>query len=298
MRRTASTSTYIATRTAARRWPAPPGSPAGRGRTCGAGGLTRATATWMAARAMPSPATSVSMCPASDSRASELVTKAGTTSTTVTDAQHGQRRHHGPCSGRRVAGRRPVRMSVAVGVRPCSRHLSSQRGRGGRHGRDRSHRRTVAEFVKRLEGSATSGARRPVSGLGRAALVNHVVYEDVWTVPLMEGATIAEVGDRFEGDLLGDDPVARRGRRRRCHHRRRQRPGGRAHRAPLVRRHPGRGVRLPARRRPPDPRLGPGRRHRRRPPVDPELVGTLAAWFADEDALPSAGVGPAGGTGR
>src|SRR3954454_374528 len=38
-------------------------------------------------------------------------------------------------------------------------------------------------------------------------LVNHVVYEDVWTVPLMEGATIEEVGDKFEGDLLGDDPV-------------------------------------------------------------------------------------------
>jgi uncharacterized protein (TIGR03086 family) len=39
-------------------------------------------------------------------------------------------------------------------------------------------------------------------------LVNHIVYEDRWSVPLFEGATIAEVGDRFEGDLLGDDPVA------------------------------------------------------------------------------------------
>jgi uncharacterized protein (TIGR03086 family) len=38
-------------------------------------------------------------------------------------------------------------------------------------------------------------------------LVNHVTYENLWTVPLMEGATIAEVGDRFEGDQLGDDPV-------------------------------------------------------------------------------------------
>jgi uncharacterized protein (TIGR03086 family) len=27
-------------------------------------------------------------------------------------------------------------------------------------------------------------------------------------VPMMEGATIDDVGDRFEGDLLGDDPVA------------------------------------------------------------------------------------------
>jgi uncharacterized protein (TIGR03086 family) len=38
-------------------------------------------------------------------------------------------------------------------------------------------------------------------------LVNHVTYENVWTVPLMDGATIEEVGDRFEGDLLGEDPI-------------------------------------------------------------------------------------------
>jgi uncharacterized protein (TIGR03086 family) len=37
-------------------------------------------------------------------------------------------------------------------------------------------------------------------------LVNHVVYEQRWSVPLFAGATIAEVGDQFEGDLLGDDP--------------------------------------------------------------------------------------------
>jgi uncharacterized protein (TIGR03086 family) len=37
-------------------------------------------------------------------------------------------------------------------------------------------------------------------------LVNHVVNENRWTPPLLEGQTIAEVGDRFDGDLLGDDP--------------------------------------------------------------------------------------------
>jgi uncharacterized protein (TIGR03086 family) len=37
-------------------------------------------------------------------------------------------------------------------------------------------------------------------------LVNHVVGEDRWTSPLMRGQTIEQVGDRFEGDLLGDDP--------------------------------------------------------------------------------------------
>lgn len=38
------------------------------------------------------------------------------------------------------------------------------------------------------------------------ALVNHVVGEDRWTKPLVDGRTIADVGDRFDGDLLGDDP--------------------------------------------------------------------------------------------
>ena len=37
-------------------------------------------------------------------------------------------------------------------------------------------------------------------------LVNHVVGEDRWTKPLVEGQTIAEVGDALDGDLLGDDP--------------------------------------------------------------------------------------------
>ena len=40
------------------------------------------------------------------------------------------------------------------------------------------------------------------------ALVNHVVGEELWTRPLVDGATIEEVGDRFDGDLLGDDPAA------------------------------------------------------------------------------------------
>ncbi|MDQ4149535.1 MAG: TIGR03086 family metal-binding protein [Actinomycetota bacterium] len=37
-------------------------------------------------------------------------------------------------------------------------------------------------------------------------LVNHLVEGSVWVAPLLEGETIEEIGDRFEGDLLGDDP--------------------------------------------------------------------------------------------
>jgi uncharacterized protein (TIGR03086 family) len=37
-------------------------------------------------------------------------------------------------------------------------------------------------------------------------LVNHLVVEQLWVPPLMDGRTIAEVGGRFDGDQLGDDP--------------------------------------------------------------------------------------------
>jgi uncharacterized protein (TIGR03086 family) len=40
------------------------------------------------------------------------------------------------------------------------------------------------------------------------ALVSHVTGEDLWMPPLFDGKTIAEVGDEFDGDILGDDPVA------------------------------------------------------------------------------------------
>lgn len=37
-------------------------------------------------------------------------------------------------------------------------------------------------------------------------LCNHLVNESLWTPPMMAGQTIEEVGDRFDGDVLGDDP--------------------------------------------------------------------------------------------
>jgi uncharacterized protein (TIGR03086 family) len=37
-------------------------------------------------------------------------------------------------------------------------------------------------------------------------LVNHVVSGNFWVTPLVEGKTIEEVGDKYDGDVLGDDP--------------------------------------------------------------------------------------------
>ncbi len=39
-------------------------------------------------------------------------------------------------------------------------------------------------------------------------LVNHLCGEARWTVPLLAGLTVDEVGDSLSGDLLGDDPPA------------------------------------------------------------------------------------------
>lgn len=37
-------------------------------------------------------------------------------------------------------------------------------------------------------------------------LLNHLLYENLWIPPLFAGKTIAEIGDKFAGDLLGDNP--------------------------------------------------------------------------------------------
>ena len=39
-------------------------------------------------------------------------------------------------------------------------------------------------------------------------LVNHVAVEQLWVPPLVQGSTVADIGSRFDGDQLGDDPVA------------------------------------------------------------------------------------------
>jgi uncharacterized protein (TIGR03086 family) len=38
-------------------------------------------------------------------------------------------------------------------------------------------------------------------------LVNHIVTGNDWAVELGSGKTIADVGDRLDGDVLGDDPL-------------------------------------------------------------------------------------------
>jgi uncharacterized protein (TIGR03086 family) len=72
-----------------------------------------------------------------------------------------------------------------------------------------------------LFGRATDGFGRHVHAVGDGQwhdrtpctdwdvrmLVNHVAVEQMWVPPLVDGATVAEIGDRFDGDQLGDAPV-------------------------------------------------------------------------------------------
>ena len=68
--------------------------------------------------------------------------------------------------------------------------------------------RAVAEFDARVQQVADDqwDLPTPCSDWRVRDVVNHLVYEDRWAPPLFEGQTIAQVGDRFEGDLLGDSP--------------------------------------------------------------------------------------------
>jgi len=72
------------------------------------------------------------------------------------------------------------------------------------------YRRASAQFGERVGaiGEHQWDAPTPLPGWDVRDLVHHLVHEERWTPPLFAGSTMAEVGDRFDGDLLGSDPVA------------------------------------------------------------------------------------------
>ncbi|GAA1352631.1 TIGR03086 family metal-binding protein [Saccharothrix algeriensis] len=47
----------------------------------------------------------------------------------------------------------------------------------------------------------------PCRGWSVHDLVNHLVHEQLWAPELLAGCTAEQVGDRFEGDRLGSDPL-------------------------------------------------------------------------------------------
>ncbi|WP_433391970.1 TIGR03086 family metal-binding protein [Micromonospora sp. KLBMP9576] len=73
-----------------------------------------------------------------------------------------------------------------------------------------TYRRSLTEFTDRVDqvGPDQWSDPTPCPDWNVRALVNHVVGEDWWSVALLAGRTIDEVGDRYDGDLLGADPAA------------------------------------------------------------------------------------------
>jgi uncharacterized protein (TIGR03086 family) len=71
------------------------------------------------------------------------------------------------------------------------------------------YRRSMGGFLDRIDRTEPGdwGLPTPCTEWNVRQLVNHVVYEDRWTAPLIAGLTIEDVGTRFDGDLLGDDPA-------------------------------------------------------------------------------------------
>jgi len=69
-------------------------------------------------------------------------------------------------------------------------------------------RRAVQHWVARVAEVRNSqwGAPTPCEQWSVRELVNHVVAEELWVVPLLSGKTIQEVGSQFDGDVLGADP--------------------------------------------------------------------------------------------
>jgi uncharacterized protein (TIGR03086 family) len=72
------------------------------------------------------------------------------------------------------------------------------------------HARALDEFDRRVRLISRNQwtDQTPCSEWSVRDLVNHVTVEQLWAPDVFAGRTIAEVGDRFAGDQLGDDPVA------------------------------------------------------------------------------------------
>jgi uncharacterized protein (TIGR03086 family) len=73
-----------------------------------------------------------------------------------------------------------------------------------------AHGKALQEFDRRVQVIADDQWDNPTPDTDWTVrdLLEHLVGEQLWVPPLLRGATIEEVGNRFDGDNLGDDPKA------------------------------------------------------------------------------------------
>jgi uncharacterized protein (TIGR03086 family) len=99
--------------------------------------------------------------------------------------------------------------SADTSAQTSSAQTSGARTSGAQTSTAELHRRALAAFADRAADIRSDQwtAPTPCADWDVHALVNHIVNENRWTVPLLAGATIDEVGSGLDGDLLGTDPI-------------------------------------------------------------------------------------------
>lgn len=72
------------------------------------------------------------------------------------------------------------------------------------------HEQALDLFARRVAGVGDDqwDAPTPCAEWNVRDLVNHNAAENWWADALMAGGTVEDVGDRYDGDVLGEDPVA------------------------------------------------------------------------------------------
>ncbi|GLZ36790.1 TIGR03086 family metal-binding protein [Actinokineospora sp. NBRC 105648] len=71
-----------------------------------------------------------------------------------------------------------------------------------------AHDRSRDVFDRAAHRVSDWAAATPCGDWTTRDLVNHLVSEQLWVPHLVGGETVEQVGDRYDGDLVGSDPVA------------------------------------------------------------------------------------------
>lgn len=64
----------------------------------------------------------------------------------------------------------------------------------------------ASNFVENMPEDTDLEADSILPGWSIRTLLNHLISENLWTPDIVEGKTIEEVGDKYDGDVSGDDP--------------------------------------------------------------------------------------------